>query len=401
MRVLMVANWWYPRGGLGQIMFLEAQALADAGHEVVGFAAVHEENLPSPASTYFPRFVETEDGGAGMAPLARLQAAARIIYNRDAARRFASALDEFMPDVIHIHNAVRQLSPSILGPAKERRIPAVMTAHDFSLVCPQGLMLKGGLKVCEPPDCLAGNVLRAVENRCVKRSVAVSGLAAIENLTHRATAAYYGRLHSVIVPSRFLAQQLDSGGVPRRLLRYLPNGLPAGSVPEPPPAQGGQVLFLGRLAPEKGVDVLLAAAARLPDVAFCIAGEGPAADRLRSAAPANVRFAGYLRGADLADELARAAVVVSPSICHDNAPMAILEAMRAGRPVVATNLGGQSELLGDTGVIVPAGDSMVLAAALGDLLSDRSHCRQLGIAARDRFVERFTFGRHMSGLLGI
>lgn len=401
MRVLMVANWWYPRGGLGHVMFLEAKALEDAGHEVIGFAAEHEENLLNPASSYFPQAVETAQGGAGIAPLARLTAAASIIHNRDAARRFAALLDDVRPDVIHVHNTLRQLSPSILGAAKERRIPAVMTAHDFGLVCPQGLLLKGGIRVCEPPDCLGGNVVRAVENRCVKGSFAVSTLAAVENLVHRATGAYYRRLHAIVVPSRFLGRQLGSGGVPRRLLHYLPNGLPAGPGTEPEPASGGQVLFLGRLAPEKGIDVLMDAAARLPGVAFCVAGDGPASDHLRSAAPGNVRFTGHLGQADLADELARACVVVSPSICHDNAPLAILEAMRAGRAVVATNLGGQPELLGNAGIIVPAGDAAALAVALGDLLQDAARRQRLGTAARGRFLANFTLDRHMEGLLGV
>ena len=401
MRVVMVANWWYPRGGLGRVMFLEAKGLADAGHDVIGFAAQHDENVAGAAAAYLPRFVETADGGTALAPLARLRAAVNIIYNRDAARRFANLLDDWKPDVIHVHNTLRQLSPSILGPAKERGVPAVMTAHDFSLVCPQGLMLKGGRSACQTPNCLGGNVLHAVEHRCLKGSLAVSGLAAVENLAHRATAAYHGRLHSIVVPSMYLEQQLSSGGVPRRLLQYLPNGLPAGPAPEPAPAAGGQVLYLGRLANEKGVDVLLAAATRLPEAAFCIAGDGPAADQLRSTAPGNVRFVGQLGEGELANELAQAALVVSPSICPENAPMAILEAMRAGRAVVATELGGQPELLGETGVIVPAGDSVALAATLAELTRDHARTQRLGMAARDRFVERFTFERHMDGLLGV
>lgn len=401
MRIVMVANWWYRRGGLGRVMFAEAEGLTQAGHEVIGFAASHDENLPSRASQYFPPFVETSAGGTGMSSLARVKAAANMVYNRDAARRFAALLDDLKPDLIHVQNTVRQLSPAILGPASSRHIPAIMTAHDFSLVCPQGLLLKGGRQACTAPDCLGGNILWSVRYRCVKDSVAVSSLAAVENLTHRAGGLYYRRLRAIITPSRFLEQTLDRGGVPRRLLRYLPNGLPAGPEPAPVPKAGGQVLYLGRLAREKGLDVLLSAAARLPGVAFCIAGDGPIAGELRAAAPDNVRFAGHLVESELASEFARSTVVVSPSICYENAPMAVLEAMRAGRPVVATDIGGHPELVGDCGVLVPAGDSAALAHALHGLLDDRSRVRLLGAAARDHFLARFTLRRHIDGLLAI
>ena len=361
MRVVMVANWWYRRGGLGSVMFAEAQGLKEAGHEVVGFAAAHDENLPSPASRFFPPFVETSTGGSDMSPLTLVRAAAKIVYNRDAARLFAGLLDEVKPDLVHVHNTVRQLSPAVLGPAAKRNIPAVMTAHDFSLVCPQGLLLKGGQSACAAPDCLGGNVLRAVRYRCVKDSVAVSSLAAVENLTHRATGLYYRRLKAIMVPSHFLEGALGRGGVPRRLIRYVPNGLPIGPEPASLPATGGQVLYFGRLAPEKGLDVLLSAARRLPGTSFCIAGDGPLGAALRGAAPENVRFPGHLAPPDLADEIARASVVVSPSICHENAPLSVLEAMRGGRPVVASNLGGHPELVGDAGIVVAPGDSSALA----------------------------------------
>ena len=401
MQIVMVANWWYRRGGLGSVMLSEAEALAKAGHEVIGFAAAHPDNLASPESAYYPEFLETSAGGSGMSALVRLRAAANVIYNRDAARQFAKLLDDVRPDLIHVHNTVRQLSPSVLAPAANRRIPAIMTAHDFSLVCPQGLMLKGGRHACTTPDCLGGNVLNAIRYRCVKDSLAVSGLAAFENLTHRAAGLYRRRLQAIVAPSRFLEEMLGRGGVPSRMIRYLPNGLPGDPSAAPLPASGGQVLYLGRLAREKGLGVLLAAAARLPDISFCIAGDGPDAGMLRADAPSNVRFAGHLLEAELAAEFARSIVVVSPSIWYENAPLSVLEAMRAGRPVVATNLGGQPELIGDTGLIVPAGDSEALANGLRHLLLDRSLVQRLGRAARARFLSTFTLERHMDGLMDI
>lgn len=403
MRIAMVANWWYRRGGLGGVMLDEAAWLTRRGHEILPFAAAHEANLGSGTAHLFPRFVETSDLGQGLMPIERLRAARAIIHNPEAAKRFGDFVQQFRPDLVHVHGTLRQLSPSILGVARAAGLPIVMTLHDYGLVCPQGLMLKAGQAACTAPNCVRGDPVYSVRYRCIKGSVAASAVGAVEQLIHRSLGWYRDRVDLFIAPSRFLLNVVGgSGAVRADQLRHLPNGLAMGSEPSPVPDTAGHVLYAGRLVGEKGLEVLLEAARRLPTIPFVVAGDGPLRDALTRAAPGNVAFLGHQDQTALEDLRRRAVAVVSPSVWYENAPLSILEAMRDGRPVVATDIGGQPELLEQGGgTLVPTGDAEGLARAIADLWSDRNLAGRRGTDGHEAFMRRFTADRHVAGLEAI
>jgi glycosyltransferase involved in cell wall biosynthesis len=126
------------------------------------------------------------------------------------------------------------------------------------------------------------------------------------------------------------------------------------------------VLAVGRLHPQKGYDTLVGAVAMLGEVVMAVAGDGPLESVLRAAAP-QIRWLG--RRDDIADLLAAADVVVLPSTWEARS-LTAQEALRAGRPLVATAVGGVPGLVRDGAVLVPAGDPVALAAAVRGLLDD-------------------------------
>lgn len=143
------------------------------------------------------------------------------------------------------------------------------------------------------------------------------------------------------------------------------------------------VLAVGRLHAQKGYDVLLDALPLLgPDVIVAVAGDGPLAASLAARAP-QVRWLG--RRTDVADLYAAADVVVLPSVWEARS-LTAQEALLAGRPLVATAVGGLPELLGDGALLVPPGDAPALAAAVRALLADPGAARDL--AARGREIAR-------------
>jgi glycosyltransferase involved in cell wall biosynthesis len=183
----------------------------------------------------------------------------------------------------------------------------------------------------------------------------------------------------LIAPSNPVAaalKQLGAGGV-----RVIPSGveLPdALSEPAEPPC----VLFVGRLAAEKGIEELAEATAGLPRV---VVGDGP----LRGLVPDAV---GFVAPAELGAYYDRAAVVVCPSR-REGYGVVAREAMAHGRPVVATAVGGLSEAVEHerTGLLVPPGDAQALRAAIERLLADAPLRARLGAAARERAGERFSW----------
>jgi glycosyltransferase involved in cell wall biosynthesis len=203
----------------------------------------------------------------------------------------------------------------------------------------------------------------------------------------------------VVAPSAAVAEAYRRAWhVPARRMAVLP-----GAAAVRPPRPGARrrvreelgissaevlVLAVARLVPAKGIDVLSAAATRLPGhVRVVVAGDGEDRGRLQDAA----RRAGVLllgaRG-DVPDLLDAADVVCLPSR-HEALPLSVLEAMRAARPVVASAVGGLPELLEDgAGVLVPPGDAGALAQALTRLADDRALREQIGAAGRGRVQER-------------
>ncbi|HVE74166.1 MAG TPA: glycosyltransferase family 4 protein [Mycobacteriales bacterium] len=194
--------------------------------------------------------------------------------------------------------------------------------------------------------------------------------AALERLVAR-------RASVVLAASADLAERARALG--GRDVRFVPVAAPALAPPVGDPGLGNPlVLAVGRLHPQKGYDVLLRALPLLGEAVVAVAGDGPLEAQLRAAAP-EVRWLG--RRTDRADLYAAADVVVLPSQWEARSLVA-QEAMRAGRPLVATDVGGMAELVGDGAVLVPAGDAPALAHAVRRLLDDPSAAAALAGRAR-------------------
>ena len=184
----------------------------------------------------------------------------------------------------------------------------------------------------------------------------------------------------VIAASSALAEQARALGA--RDVRVIPSGvdLPPDVGEEADPAQ---VLYAGRLSPEKGVlELVEASRGRWPLV---VAGDGPLRERVPGAL-------GWVPHDELQRLYARAAIVACPSR-REGFGVACLEAMAHARPVVATAVGGLRDLVvdGETGILVPPGDVPALRAALERLLADGDLRRRLGRAGRERAAGRFSW----------
>jgi glycosyltransferase involved in cell wall biosynthesis len=215
------------------------------------------------------------------------------------------------------------------------------------------------------------------------------------------------RADAVIVPSHAVEKLLvERLGFPARKLTVIPGGV----VPPPsPPAKpnGTVVGTVNTLEPVKGLDVFLRAAAGLadarPNLRFAIVGTGSAEDGLRALARSlgiaeRVEFPGYL---PKDEALERLSVFVLTSYM-ENCPMALLEAMAAGVPVVATAVGGVPEIATDgTAQLVDAADEAALAAAIERLLDDPGLRERQAAAARERVLDRFTSAGSARATLGL
>lgn len=391
----MVNKFAFLRGGLERVMFDEMHGLQAAGHEVAIFSAAHPMNEVSEWSEFFVPYAELgADNSLGA--WERLVAAKRMFDNPEAAKRFRRLVGAFEPDVVHAHGIHRQISPSILRVTRELRIPVVQTLHDFHHICPADTLLYAGERPCEPRRCGKYWYGPAVVGRCHRRSVATSALSAAETSWARLVRAYERGVSRFISPSRFVAEKMRQGGWDMPM-DVIPNAIAAESQVRPDAGNG--FVYAGRIAPEKGIEYALEAA-RAAGIVLKVAGEGPALAALRCQFE-GTPFLGRLDTDAVADLVRGARAVVVPSVWYENAPMAVLEAMAAGVPVVASHIGGIPEQIEDgvTGILVRPGDSGDLAAAMRRLEDDPVLAARLGEAARASVRERFAPPAHLVALL--
>ena len=381
-------------------MFDEIGWLEAAGHEVAHFSTLHPENDASPWSGYFAPYLELGPQSA-LTLREKTVAVRRMFWNATAARQFARLVRDFRPDVVHVHGIHRQISPSILVEARRAGVPVVQTLHDYHPICASGDLLLAGSRACDPPRCGPVYVLPCLLHGCVHQNTVKSALGAAELLWRRWVVRHERLVDAFVSPSRYLAGVVAAGGFSHRPIHVLPNAIP---VPAhlPEGTAGETFVYAGRLSREKGLSTLLRAA-ELAGVNLLIAGAGPLQQALSEQAPRGVRFLGRLPGDEVDRLLAASRAAVVPSEWAENAPMAVLEPMALGRPVIASRMGGIPEQIRDgvDGVLVDAGDELQLAAALRVLADDPALADRLGRSARERAATTFGPQAHLDGLLGI
>lgn len=332
--------------GENTIVDAEIAQLAAAGVEVLPFLRSSDEipSMSKPAKALLP-----------ISP----------IWAPKAQHDLDRLLTEHRPDVLHLHNPYPLLSPWVVRTAHKRGVPVVQTVHNYRQVCSSGLYFRDGV-ICQ--DCRGRTLgVPAIVHRCYRNSRAQSALMATTLAVHRPT---WKSVDRFVALTTAVADHLRDYGIPDERIVVKPNAVPDPGTPAP---AGNGFLFMGRLSPEKGLDLLLSAWRRHPVGALGplrIAGDGelrPLAEAAAAERP-DVLYLGQLDRSGVRAALADSSVVLATSTWHDVLPTVIIEALAAGRPVLGTALGGIPYLVGADTPREPAGTgpAEVATAAPGD-----------------------------------
>src|SRR5215204_3010512 len=300
------------------------------------------------------------------ADLSRPQAALALVRGGREEDDVKAAVSELGADVVHVHNMLPLPGPRALKLARDAGASVVMQLHNLRLFCAIGVAARDGGPCfrCHHRNTLPGLILNC-RGSLPEATVYAAALARHQPLVFESVDRF-------VVPSSYAAGQSALLGVPADRLEVVPHYLPAESFAERSrAAEGRHALVAARLAPEKGIDTAIEAAA-LAGVPLRVAGEGPAAAELaelavQSGAPAE--FTGRLDRASLERELAGAAMLLMPSRFHEFAGYSALEAMAAGVPVIASDLGALPDVVGAARCVMP-NDPHALAARVRGLWTD-------------------------------
>lgn len=378
MKVLQVHNRYRQRGGEDAVVENTLAALARHGHEAQLFEADSSE-MPD-------NFLQ------------KAQSAVAAVWSRSARTRILETLQRERPDVVHVHNLYPLLSPSVLDACQSQGIPVVMTCHNFRLSCPIGIHFRKDA-ICE--KCRGGHDYWCFFRNCRNNRIE-SAAYAMRNYVSGHLNLFEKNIDRFLCISVFLRDYLIESGFPAAKFDVVPNMIP---IPETAShaAEGAYIAFLGRFSAEKGIEVLLDAAAKVPHIPVRLAGGGPLEEALREKAPANVQFAGMMQKEELAAFYRGARCTVAPSVWYETFGLVAVEAMSHGIPVIASRIGGLAELVldGETGLQFEAGDSAALAANMERLWSNPDEAARMGMAARAHVATEYSESRYVERLIAV
>jgi glycosyltransferase involved in cell wall biosynthesis len=371
-RVLVLHNRYRIEGGEERSVALQLEAMRAAGIE--------------------HRSLERSSAG-----LARTRAAAAMLRGGQRTAEIARAVRDLSADVVHAHNTLPLIGPRGLAAARDAGAAVLLHLHNVRLFCAIGVASRDGGPCfrCHQRLTLPGLVLNC-RGSLPEAAVYATALSLHQPKVLEAVDRF-------VAPSHYAAEQLALLGLPRQRIEVLAHYLPAASFAGDSAADRGRyALAVGRLSPEKGLDVAIAAAAA-SGVPLRIAGEGVAAGDLSALArrlDAPVELVGRLARPELDELLRGAAMLVMPSRYHEFSPYAALEAMAAGVPVLASRLGGLPELMGPERCLEP-NDEAALAARMRELWEAPERRRADGEALLARARENHSQERFTRELLDL
>jgi glycosyltransferase involved in cell wall biosynthesis len=326
--------------------------------------------------------------------MTQVQAFAQALWSRRTVRELGDRMCRFRPDVVHVHNAFPLISPSVYYIASRHGIPVVQTLHNFRLLCAQGMLLREEA-VCE--KCVGTFPWRGVVHRCYRNSLPHSVALVSMTATHR----LFGSSRQVtrfIAPTAFVRDKFVAAGLPSDRISVKPNFV---DLPPPSLMERRGALFVGRLSPEKGIEVLRKAASACVGGSIEVIGSGPLQRSLEDAA--GVRLRGWQSPNSIHARMRTAEYLVMPSIWYETFGRVVAEAYACGLPVIASRLGAMAELVhhGETGLLFRAGDSEDLRRTLIWANQHPAEMRRMGMEARREYERRYTPQINFSQLLAI
>jgi len=435
-RIILTTHFFLPEffGGTETLVHDVAFALKEKGYAVVVVTGYPMDGQPGVAD----HFDEYDVSSLRVVRFKYQRAAAgsrrnpmRDDYANPAFETgFNKLLDEFKPDVVHFHHLGR-LSIKAIDACETRKIPALFTATDFWAICPtQALLLSDGA-ICSGPvkggaNCLqhiAGISQPAWASRIVPTGALGGALKVLENVGHELSGRLgvvqalaqrssiigqrFHLLRRIFVPTLHAQTALQENGIPGDKFRILPFGLKDHGYSKRVRERGNGDLivgFIGQFLPHKGLHVLIEAMRLLPAssrVKVKIYGKFPENEtpysrnlNLQSQNDNRIQFCGIFENAKIPVVLDEIDILIIPSLWHENMPLVSLSAQAAGCPLIASDIGGISDIVAHdkNGLLFKPGSAHDLRDRILQLLNDRKLLNRLSYAAItplniDQYVE--------------
>ncbi|ABQ26766.1 glycosyltransferase family 4 protein [Geotalea uraniireducens] len=407
MKILTVNRNYFVTGGPEKYMFSLLRNMPQ--HEFIPFCVRFAKNQSSPYERYFVNppvgkdMVYYDQHQIGV--LKKLLYAGKSLYSFEAKRKLEDLIRDTRPDAALFLNAV-YFSDSIIDACRRHDVPIIWRMSDFHKVCANYLLFRDG-KICE--ECLENGLIMALCHKCggYQHSLAAA-LVKVAGMWLSRYRRIYDHVHYFVTPSAFTREKMIQGGFAPDKIVHIPTFVETGDGESYPAKNPNGILYAGRLSPEKGIEVLLEAFARLRnrDAVLSIAGDANSdyARSLIASVPAaskdRIKFLGFQDQESLARLYSQNLLFVVPSVWYENQPNVLLEGMARGRAAIVPCLGSLMETVieGVTGYHYKPGNSPELADKIDRLLENPRLASEMGRRARTHVLEHHAASVHIAAL---
>ena len=354
-KVLIVHNYYQIPGGEDTVVVNEKKLLEHHGHQVLVYTR-HNSELKT-----FSKFQ-------------KLLLPVSTVFCFQTYREVKKLIKREKIDVVHVHNTLNLISPSVYYAAFCCNVPVVQTVHNFRLLCPGATFFRNG-HICE--DCVTKGLICAVKHKCYRDSTVQTLACAVSTWIHR-TLGTYGKLNYICLTEFNKNKLLSLKQIEEQKVFVKPNFVKASEKIVPYANRKEQFIYAGRLDPLKGIDILLKAWELFDpkEEKLIICGTGPMESWCREFVESrqlkNVEFKGFVENAAVKELLGESKALILPTQWYEGFPMSIVESFSTGTPVIASDLGNAGSLIkeGINGLKFQADSPESLCEAIKNALTD-------------------------------
>lgn len=376
--ILIVHNYYQIPGGEDTVVANESEMLKRHGHKVILYSRNNSELNE-------------------MTKLQKLMLPVTTIFNFKTYFDIKKLIKDQKVDIVHVHNTLNLISPSVYYAARKKKVPVFQTVHNFRLICPGATLYRDG-HICE--DCINNGLHCAVKHNCYRNSKLQTLACVVSTTIHRMT-GIYGKIKYICLTEFNKDKLLTFKQINSDQVFVKPNFADCINGYVPDSDRENQFVFAGRLDKLKGIDILFKAWYKMGVTAptLIVCGKGPEESWCREFLkdnPCNIEIKGFVNNEKVRELIAISRGLILPTQWYEGFPMSIIEAFSAGTPVVCSDLGNAGSLI-DEGM----SGCKFKNDSIDELINAVNRCENLCDSTFDKYKEKYTEQINYSQLVGI
>ncbi len=372
--ILIVHNHYQLAGGEDTVVSNEKRMLEEHGHKVVLYTRSNSEikNMNIFQKLLLP-FI--------------------MIYNPRTSKDIKKIIKEENIDIVHVHNTLSLISPSVYYAAVKIHKPVVQTIHNFRLLCPGATFYRDD-HICE--DCVTKGLRCSLKHKCYRNSFIQTLVCVMNTKIHRAT-GIYSKINYICLTEFNKNKLLQLKQIKPEQVFVKPNFVNDKKI-DLNESRDNQFVFVGRLDKLKGIDFLFEAWKKLGKNAakLIVCGTGPMNDWCENFIETNqlnIEMKGFVKNEDALKLIASSTALILPTQWYEGFPMTIVEAFSVGTPVICSNIGNVASLVteGITGVKFKYDDVNSLCNAITKVQKETISSSQIKEIYKQRYEEHTNY----------